>query len=518
MAGVCGCAALHPASGLPSVDTDPRRNRHATSNFSLPPINLNKMKKLQLLLLIVLTISACKTQKKTVSINGTVTNKDIVEIMYSATFNETFNGWFKDSVIPDSSGHFTISVEIDKPCFIGLQSKRVYKRIIIEPGKTYEIEIGGKKKQIKLVNKSDAQVYYDDLSNTPPNALGFFPQDLSDYKHLRDSLNMLLDNELQDLSKVNCSEPTFHLIASDRQAYYKLAMASLASQINVMAYRNNEKTSVDVMKMWGNAVSDTFLIDSTTKRTSYFYDLLNMAFWYKLFEKPDYDSIAVIRSEKRKQGLIHSYNIELAESLLPEEIFEFYFATYIQSQAKQRVFEKELINISEQFKTDYPKSKYTSYIQPSIDKIVNYYTKVADASEDEYRFIDNYENINTLADCLFPLKGSKIYVDIWSTSCGPCKDEFEYNKKLKETLKNKGVEILYISLDGDQNQDRWKNMIKYYNLKGNHIRANQKLKTDLREIFGSYGTPRYLIVDKQGNIVNRNAPRPSNLSELEKQL
>ncbi len=38
MAGGCECVALHPASGLPSVDTDPRRNRHETSNFPLCPI------------------------------------------------------------------------------------------------------------------------------------------------------------------------------------------------------------------------------------------------------------------------------------------------------------------------------------------------------------------------------------------------------------------------------------------------------------------------------------------------
>ena len=109
-------------------------------------------------------------------------------------------------------------------------------------------------------------------------------------------------------------------------------------------------------------------------------------------------------------------------------------------------------------------------------------------------------------------------MDIWSTSCGPCKEEFEYNEKLKETLKNKGVDILYISLDGDQNQDRWKNMIKYYNLRGNHIRANEKLEADLARELGRFGIPRYLIIDKQGNIINNDAPRPSNLSELEKQL
>ncbi len=476
------------------------------------------MKKLQILLLFVITLSACNNKKDNITLKGTVINKENIELLYSVTFNETFNNWFKDSVIVDSTGHFTISLKIDQPCYISLLSNSGYKQIIIEPEKTYEIEIGSEQEPIKLVNKSDAQQFFDNLPNSHPNAYGFFPEDISDYQNIYDSLSNILDKELQDLRKISCSEKVRNLISTDRQVYYNLAFSSLASRINVTSLRNNERTPNDIMKIWGNAVSDSFLTNSITKKTSYYYDLLGMAFWYNLYTKLDYDSIKVIKKEKREQRLTHSYNIELAQSLLPKEILEFYSATYIQSRAKQKKFEEELIILSEQFKVNYPKSKYISYIQSSIDKIEDFYNKVATVSNDEYKFIDNYESRNSLTECLLPLKGKKIYVDIWSTSCGPCKKEFEYNEKLKETLKNKGVEILYISLDGDQNKDRWNNMIKYYDLRGNHIHANQKLKTDLRKKLGSYGIPRYLIIDKQGNIVNNNAPRPSNLSELEKQL
>ncbi len=42
MGGNCRCVALHSASGLPSVDTDPRRNRHATSNFPLGLVSIKR--------------------------------------------------------------------------------------------------------------------------------------------------------------------------------------------------------------------------------------------------------------------------------------------------------------------------------------------------------------------------------------------------------------------------------------------------------------------------------------------
>ncbi|WP_430974335.1 redoxin family protein [Sunxiuqinia rutila] len=477
------------------------------------------MKKIQILVLLVITLTACNTKKENVIIKGTVINKEDIELLYSATFNETFNNWFKDSVTIDSSGQFIISLKINKPQMVSLLSESNYKLLIIEPGNDYEIEIGNKKEPIKLIHKTEAQLYYEKLPQTHPNAgVGFFPNNLTNYDSIYNKLIELRDKELIHLKERNVSMDVYNLIRADRHVYYNIAISSLASRINITSFRNNETTPKEVMLMWGNAVADTLLTNPLNKQANYFYELLDMAFWYNLYTKLDYDSISVIRKEKREQGLIHSYNIELAERLLPKEILEYYSATYIQSQAAQKIFEKELINLSEQFKTDFPNSKYISYIRPSIDKIANFYLKVAAASKEEYKFVDNYKNLNSLSDCFMQLKGKKIYVDIWSTSCAPCKEEFEYNEKLKETLNNKGVDILYISLDGDQNQDRWKDMIKYYNLRGNHIRANQKLKTDLREKLGSFGIPRYLIIDEQGNIINRDAPRPSNLKKLEKQL
>jgi thiol-disulfide isomerase/thioredoxin len=465
-----------------------------------------------------MTLSACNTKKENVTIEGTVKDQKTTELLYSATFNENFNNWFKDSVIIDSTGHFTIQLKIDQPCFISFLSNSGSKQIIIEPEKKYEIEIGSEQEPIKLVNKSDAQQFYDNLASSHPNACGFFPEDISDYQNICDSLNAKLVNELQDLRKISCSESVRNLISADRQVYYNLAFSSLASRINVTSLRNNETTPNGIMKIWGNAVSDTFLTNSTTKKTTFYYDLLDMAFWYNMYTKLDYDSIKVIRKEKRELGLIHSYNIELAQQLLPKEIVEFYTATYIHKSASRKKFE-ELTSLVEQFNSTYPDSKYTAYMQADIENIKEFYIKLAAATNEGYEFVENYGAINTLKDCLVPFKGKKIYVDIWSTSCGWCIKQFTYNESLKKTMKNKGVDMLYISLDADQNKDRWKDMIKYYSLSGNHIRANNLLEADLKQNIENWnGIPRYFIVDEEGNIVNNDAPRPSNLSELEKQL
>lgn len=60
-------------------------------------------------------------------------------------------------------------------------------------------------------------------------------------------------------------------------------------------------------------------------------------------------------------------------------------------------------------------------------------------------------------------------------------------------------------------------MIKFYNLEGYHIRANKELNSELREIFnpdGPLSIPWYILIDKNGNIVKKNASRPSDIGEL----
>ena len=50
------------------------------------------------------------------------------------------------------------------------------------------------------------------------------------------------------------------------------------------------------------------------------------------------------------------------------------------------------------------------------------------------------------------------------------------------------------------------------------MRANKEFKEDLRNILGRFGTPRYLIIDENGNIIEEHAKPPSQIKEFEKQL
>lgn len=103
-------------------------------------------------------------------------------------------------------------------------------------------------------------------------------------------------------------------------------------------------------------------------------------------------------------------------------------------------------------------------------------------------------------------KGKVIYVDIWATWCSPCKEQFPYSMKMHEIFKEKDVTFVYLCCQSQK--EAYQNTLKKYHLEGEHYLLENDQYEYFQKRFLINGVPRYILIGKSGEIINRDASRP----------
>lgn len=124
----------------------------------------------------------------------------------------------------------------------------------------------------------------------------------------------------------------------------------------------------------------------------------------------------------------------------------------------------------------------------------------------------SYPDINGKTVSMADLKGKYIYIDVWATWCGPCRGELPALKELEE--KYAGKDIHFVSLSCDKNKKAWENMVKKDNLKG--IQLHMGTDKTFMDAYLINGIPRFILLDREGNIISANMTRPSDPQTIEK--
>jgi peroxiredoxin len=107
---------------------------------------------------------------------------------------------------------------------------------------------------------------------------------------------------------------------------------------------------------------------------------------------------------------------------------------------------------------------------------------------------------------LTDFKGKVVYLDFWASWCLPCMMEVTYAKILQDSFAKKDVVFLYISIDA--NEKDWKNAIEKKGMKGIHFNIDEQTNLVYKK-YAINGIPAYFLIGKDGKIINKNAPRPS---------
>lgn len=119
-------------------------------------------------------------------------------------------------------------------------------------------------------------------------------------------------------------------------------------------------------------------------------------------------------------------------------------------------------------------------------------------------------NIISLSD--YAGKGKIVLIDFWASWCPPCRKEMPHVVKLYNQYKNKGFEIVGVSLDNDKAS--WVKGIKDLNITWPQMSDLKGWKTELGASYAVNSIPHMVLIDKNGKIIAKNI----NANDLETKL
>jgi hypothetical protein len=328
-------------------------------------------------------ISSCAGKKAgEVTIMGQIVGNIPEVLRYTEPVNGVAFEGFYEEVTLDSLGGFETRLELKGPALINF---RYFDSpsLIVEPGKHYDIILNlSQDKKLSIEGSlGKAQEFYNSLIHIHPRSciFSFGSHDPSEYLEIRRELQAELQKELDGfgefLTMGEISEDVYALLVADRNVYYGTAQAVLASMNHLRINGDGSSTPDDLMEIWEEAISMVSSDHPFFLRSLYAYDYLFMTFWFNLYSALGYKEVVAIRAENRSQGLIHSNTIELAKEYSSDMNLEFFIAAYIDQQYRFRFFDQDLIKVLEQFKTDYPQSAYTPFLEPLMQEVADFVEK-----------------------------------------------------------------------------------------------------------------------------------------------
>lgn len=121
----------------------------------------------------------------------------------------------------------------------------------------------------------------------------------------------------------------------------------------------------------------------------------------------------------------------------------------------------------------------------------------------------NYENYKGGTTKLEDFKGKYVYIDVWATWCGPCRQEIPFLQKVEEKYHGKNIEFVSLSVDAKKDYEKWRKMVGDKSLGGVQIIADKDWQSDFVTAYGIDSIPRFILIGPDGKVIDANAARPS---------
>jgi len=128
-------------------------------------------------------------------------------------------------------------------------------------------------------------------------------------------------------------------------------------------------------------------------------------------------------------------------------------------------------------------------------------------------------SITNLLDSIHETGSKKmIYIDVWADWCGSCIKNIPQLKNMQKHLSNKPIQFVTFAIESKAYKVR--EILLKEELKSNNFLLNESQTNELQKKFNFSYIPRYILIGKNGNVIDENAPHPGKeaIQAIEKHL
>ena len=388
------------------------------------------------------------------------------------------NYYTLDSVTTDSTGVFEKAIQITSPSHIVLEATSPFP-LYVFPGKTYAITcdaedytsiVYGEQDHVnRLLFSKIAQIYYSHST--------------AEMLHTNDSLIAAAIAELETI-KTELSDEEYRLarqILLHKQTYNHCRQA----------FRNQEGPE-QILRY----VEHVDLEDS---------DFLSMDVPLSNIK------LNALYKKEHQEIIPWNYFESIAKSIHSSCTRNYFQASYLYNLLSdgKHIAVSTCDSMLETLKQNHADSAYVSVIEKELNIIKSLQPG---ALAKDFTFLDIEGNTHALSE----FKGQALVIDIWATWCPPCMEEKPYFSSLASQFRNR-KDIRFVSISVDDKFIQWE---KYIRKEKNASDVSQfNLSKEGQDILGTdyklQDIPSYMIIDKDGRFIMREAPQPRG-GELEK--
>lgn len=302
---------------------------------------------------------------------------------------------------------------------------------------------------------------------------------------------------------------TTHAASSKTFDWYLFTELGLKPTADDLDYINLQKSLPGKLKAGLTEESKKAFLKILGEKAAVFfkrYDSYQAAYKEK-YQKWDYAEMELERWRQKDSILKHyfklkpnlAYEIVKVRSLKPR--FEGTFKdkkdaarTFLTALEKE-ITDPSLLRESEQlFYKSYPETPKEAYALPD-GKGTEIFRKV----------IDQY-------------KGKMLFVDFWGIFCGPCIASIKQHKPAREKYKdNEDFEFIFITSAKESPLERYNAFVKEQELEHTFRLSSDEFQY-LRQLFKFNGIPHYVLISKEGLVLNDDFPMYRFEAELNKLL